>query len=205
LLPEGVGVFGLQALGVDSDAPLLPDLTAMARHQITQIAHLLDRPVVLTGASFGGLLGFEMVRLLHEAGHQRISIVMLDTEGIDDPEILARIKPVTANVFREKLVRYNGMYPGIDQAQIDRYHRIYNHHLVLQRDYVARPNGGRCLVLQAADDTTAQERREGQQYWTRYCTGTLIFHDSPGDHASMLESPAVDFVAGIITQELADR
>jgi len=204
LLPQGVGVFGLQAPGVDDDAPLLPDLTAMALHQIAQIKHLLDRPLVLTGASFGGLLGFEMVRLLGDAGHRRISIVMLDTEGIDDPDILARIKPVSAEVFREKLVRYNGMYPGIDQAQIDRYHRIYNHHLALQRDYVAQPNSGRCLLLQAADDTTAEDRREGQKYWARYCTGALTFHDSPGDHASMLETPAVDFVGGIISQELAD-
>ena len=69
---------------------------------------------------------------------------------------------------------------------------------------MAQPNSGRCLLLQAADDTTAEDRREGQKYWARYCTGALTFHDSPGDHASMLETPAVDFVGGIISQELAD-
>lgn len=200
LLPETLGVFGLQAPGISEDDELSPNLTHMAQRNIRLVKHLLDRPLVLTGASFGGLMGFEMLRLLNDAGYRDVSLVMLDTEGIDDPDILSRIQPVSAEIFREKLVRYNGMYPGIDQAQIDRYHRIYNHHLLLQRDYQARPNGGHCIVLQACDDSTPQERRAGQTYWKKYTTGILAFHDSPGDHATMLESPSVDFAAAIIAK-----
>ncbi len=202
LLGADTGVFGIQAPGLNAGEPTLPDLTAMAKRNVGLITHLLDRPLVLTGASFGGTLGFEMVRLLAEAGHDRCSVVMLDTEGIDDPDILKRIQPVTPEVFREKLVRYNGMYPGIDEPQIARYHQIYNHHLMLQRDYAPAPNAGRCVLLQACDDTTPAERLHGQDYWKSHCTGELLFHDSPGNHATMLEAPAVNFVAQIVTEEL---
>ena len=202
LLDSGTGVFGIQAPGLNAGEPILPDLAAMAARNIALITHLLDRPLVLTGASFGGTLGFEMIRQLAEAGHDRCSVVMLDTEGIDDPDILTRIQPVTPEVFREKLVRYNGMYPGIDEPQIARYHQIYNHHLMLQRDYAPAPNAGRCVLLQACDDTTPEDRLHGQDYWKRHCTGDLLFHDSPGNHATMLEAPAVTFVARIIKEEL---
>lgn len=202
LLGADTGVFGIQAPGLNADEEMLPDLSAMAARNIVLIAHLLDRPLVLTGASFGGTLGFEMIRQLAAAGYDQCSVVMLDTEGIDDPDILKLIQPVTPEVFREKLVRYNGMYPGIDEPQIARYHRIYNHHLMLQRAYAPELNAGRCVLLQACDDTTPDERQHGQDYWRRHCTGDLLFHDSPGNHASMLEAPAVDFVARIISEEL---
>jgi hypothetical protein len=29
--------------------------------------------------------------------------------------------------FRDKLVKFNGMYPGIDDDQIEQYFRVYNH------------------------------------------------------------------------------
>lgn len=200
-LPDEISVVGLQAPGVSPGDAFLPDLTQMAEHHLASIAPLLDRPVVLTGASFGGLLGFEMLRLLHERGHRRVSLVMLDTEGSDDEQQLAQLQPVSAEVFREKLIRYNGMYPGIEDAQIEQYHRLYNHHVDVQRRYRAGDNGGRVVLIQATGDTTAEQRHDGADYWRRHVSGDLIIEASPGTHASMLESPAVDHVADLITRE----
>jgi len=200
-LPDDINVVGLQAPGVSPGDAFLPDLTRMAEHHLASIEPLLDRPLVLTGASFGGLLGFEMLRLLHERGHRRVTLVMLDTEGSDDEEQLAQLQPVSADVFRDKLIRYNGMYPGIDDTQIDQYHRLYNHHVHVQRHYRATDNGGRVVLIQATGDTTAKQRHEGADYWRRHVSGDLVIETSPGTHASMLESPAVDHVAELITRE----
>ncbi|WP_020593998.1 non-ribosomal peptide synthetase [Kiloniella laminariae] len=202
LLPDELGVFGLQARGVYPGETFLPDISTMARHHIESIEHLLDGPTVLVGASFGGLLGYEMVRILHERGITNTSVVMLDTEGTEDPEILKLINPVSAEIFREKLVRYNGMYPGIDDAQISQYHQIYNHHLVSQRSFKAQTSKGRCLLVQATDDTSAEERAYGQEYWRKYAAGDLVFETSPGDHATMLEAPAVQHIAKILEKEI---
>ena len=202
LLPDDVGIFGLQAEGVYPGEEMQPDIPAMACSHIQKIEHLLDRPCLFVGASFGGLLGYEMLRQLADRGQSQVSVAMLDTEGTEDPEILKLMQPVTAEIFREKLVRYNGMYPGIEDAQIARYHQIYNHHLVTQRDYRAEENTGRVILIQATEDMSPEDLAEGRAYWEKHVTGQLLVEQGPGNHATMLEGEPVAFVAKIVDREI---
>ena len=48
-------------------------------------------------------------------------MLLLDTQGTDDTDERAEIEPVAPPEFRDKLIKFNGMYPGIDDDQVERY------------------------------------------------------------------------------------
>lgn len=202
LVPEQIGVFGIQARGVQEGEELLPGIHAMAVHYIGLIEHLLDGPVAVLGASFGGLVAYEMSRLLHERGISHSVGIMLDADTTDDPEQLARVKGVSAEVFRQKLVTYNGMYPGIDDKQIERYHAVYNHNLLSICDFAGLPHNGRCVLMQPTAGRDEAALLHGQRYWLPRVRQGLVAVKMAGDHSTMLEAPPVLEVVATVLQEL---
>lgn len=203
LVPDEIGVFGVQARGVQEGEEVLPTINAMAEHYIELISHLLDKPYVILGASFGGLVAYEMSRILHERGYVHGCGIMLDADTTDDPEILARVKGVSAEVFRQKLVTYNGMFPGIDDAQIARYHAVYNHNLVSICSFAGLPHHGRCVLVQPVAGRDEANLAAGQRYWLPRVSQGLVLARIAGDHSTMLEAPPVLEVVAIAARELA--
>ncbi len=204
-LPEDHGVWGIQSVGVYPGDEMLPDIGAMADHYIGLIGDLLDRPLVITGASFGGMVAYEMVRRLHLAGHDTATAVMLDALGSDDPAITENETLSDAAEFRSKLVTYNGMFPGIDDAQIDQYHRIYNHNTLASRRWNFRRNDGRVILIQAIRGRNRAQLRFLRFFWHMRSKGRFLFKCTAGDHSTMLEGDDVRRIAQIITKVLAGR
>ncbi|MGW2254568.1 non-ribosomal peptide synthetase [Kitasatospora sp. NPDC001660] len=202
-LPEEIGVYGIQSPGLDPGETPLPTVEAMARHYLELVGPRADESLVLCGLSYGGLVAHEMGRLLAEAGHPRFSVVLLDTRGTDDPQERAAIEPVEAADFREKLVRFNGMYPGIEDDQIDRYFRIYNHNRMSARDYPVPPSPARLVFVQASEGGGDEAvEREARAFWQRRAGGGLVVEPVGCGHWDMLESGAVPRIAELIAAEL---
>jgi surfactin synthase thioesterase subunit len=204
-LPQDFGVWGVQAVGLQPGEEFLPDIGAMADHYINLVQDLLDRPFVLTGASFGGFVAYEMVRRLKLAGNDLGTAVMLDSMGSDDPALLEDAGAVSAAVFREKLVTYNGMYPGIDDAQIAQYHQIYNHHTLASRRWNFRTTDGRVLLVQAIRGRNKAQLRFLRFFWRMRAKGPFLFKLTAGDHSTTLEGADVARVGQIIANLLQDR
>ncbi|MDR0808167.1 MAG: amino acid adenylation domain-containing protein, partial [Gemmobacter sp.] len=204
-LPEDHGVWGIQSVGVYPGDEMLPDIGAMADHYIGLIDDLLDRPLVITGASFGGLVAYEMVRRLHLAGNDRATAVMLDALGSDDPAITQNEKLADADEFRAKLITYNGMFPGIDDAQIDQYHRIYNHNTLASRRWHFRRTEGRVILVQAIRGRSRAQLRYLRFFWQMRAKGRFLFKCTAGDHSTTLEGEDVRRIARIIAKVLAGR
>ncbi|MER7754871.1 amino acid adenylation domain-containing protein [Kitasatospora sp. NPDC097643] len=200
-LPEEIGVYGIQSPGLDPGETPLPTVEAMARHYLELVGPRADESLVLCGLSYGGLVAHEMGRLLAEAGHPRFSVVLLDTRGTDDPQERAAITPVEAAEFREKLVRFNGMYPGIEDDQIDRYFRIYNHNRMSARDYPVPPSPARLVFVQAAGENENVEH-EARAFWQRRAGDSLLVEPVGCGHWDMLESDSVPRIAELIEAEL---
>ncbi|GAA2153274.1 non-ribosomal peptide synthetase [Kitasatospora kazusensis] len=200
-LPEEIGVYGIQSPGLDPGETPLPTVEAMADAYLKLVEPLEDESLVLCGLSYGGLVAHEMGRLLAEVGHPRFSVVLLDTRGTDDPQERAAITPVEAAEFREKLVRFNGMYPGIEDEQIDRYFRIYNHNRMSARDYLVPPSPARLVFVQASGEDEDVER-EARAFWQRRCGDGLSVEPVGCGHWDMLESDAVPRIAELIAAEL---
>lgn len=202
VLPDSYGVYGIQSPGVNPGEAFLPTVEAMAESYLRLTEQLQDGPVLLTGLSYGGLVAYEMGRLLAAAGHEQLSVVLLDTLGTDNVEDRRAIESVDLAEFRDKLVKFNGMYPGIDDRQIEQYFRIYNHNRLTMRDYPALPGQARLVLLQATANRDEEFLREVREFWARRSPGELAVRFTDRDHWELLESDEVWRVAALFQAEL---
>ncbi|WP_244210652.1 non-ribosomal peptide synthetase [Amycolatopsis kentuckyensis] len=198
LLPGEAGVVGIQSPGLNAGEAPLPSVEAMAEEYLRLVDPQPGETLVLCGLSYGGLVAYEMGRRL--AG--RVSVVLLDTTATDDPAAKAAIEPVPAAEFREKLVRFNGMYPGIEDAQIERYHRTYNHNRRTAREYDPGETAARVVFVQAVGEDPVPGSAE---FWRRRARGEFEVVPADCGHWDMLESDALPLVAKLIAAELAAR
>ncbi|MET8561089.1 amino acid adenylation domain-containing protein [Streptomyces flaveolus] len=202
-LPESVGLSGIQSPGVNPGEEVLPTVEAMAETYLRLLEPLGEGPLVLTGLSYGGLVAHAMGRLLTRAGRGDVSVVLLDTQATDDPAARADITPVDFGEFRDKLVRFNGMYPGIDDAQIERYFRIYNHNRLTARDHDPATSPARLVLAQAVQGgADTPEHAEVRDFWRRRAAGGFRVETLDCDHWEVLEAPHLSRVADLLTAEL---
>ncbi|MEU0793370.1 amino acid adenylation domain-containing protein [Amycolatopsis sp. NPDC005961] len=205
LLPEDTGVLGIQSPGLNAGEEPLPSVEAMAEEYLRLVDPRADEALVLCGLSYGGLVAHEMGRRLAEH-HPRVSVVLLDTTATDDPAARAAIEPVPVAEFREKLVRFNGMYPGIDDAQIERYHRTYNHNRLTAREHDPGGTAARVVFVQAVGDGADPGTVSASvEFWRRRARGEFEVVPADCGHWDMLESDALPLVAKLISAELAAR
>jgi len=203
-LPEACGVYGIQSPGVNPGEDALPTVEAMAEAYLALIEPLLGGPLILTGLSYGGLVAYEMGRRLAQAGHTELSVVLLDTQGVDEPADRAAIVPVEMAEFRHKLVKFNGMFPGIEDRQIDSYFHIYNHNRLSMRDYLTPPSQARLVLVQAMGGRDKAFWREARAFWRRRAAGgQFLVKLVHGDHWEMLETAEVLRVSALLQSELA--
>ena len=203
-LPETVGLYGIQSPGVNPGEDVLPSVEAMAHAYLRFLEPLGSGPLVLTGLSYGGLVAHAMGRALARAGRTDVSVVLLDTQATDDPAARAEITPVDMAEFRDKLVRFNGMYPGIDDAQVERYFQIYNHNRATARDHVPAPSTARLVLAQAVPgghDTP--EHAEVRAFWRRRAEADFHVEPLACDHWEVLEPPHTRSVARLLAAEVA--
>lgn len=197
-LPDAHRVVGIQAFGVERDEPLPPSIEAMAESYLARMADD-ERPRIFVGASFGGLVAYEMARQQAARG-KPAGAVMLDSQATDDPKLLATIKPVTLEVFRQKLVKYSGMYPGISDEEIDRYFRLYNHHLMLMKQAGLKPSSARTALVLATGDKVADHQQAMIDYWRRRAEDLRV-EKVGGDHSTVIEPPQLSVVVDLIREE----
>ncbi|MFD5314407.1 non-ribosomal peptide synthetase, partial [Streptomyces ardesiacus] len=131
----------------------------------------------------------------------------LDTHAAHGDERRAATAPVRMEEFREKLVRFNGMYPGIDDDQVARYLNVYNHHRETAGDYAVPASPARVVLMQA----TAVEGEEAdvedaavrlRAFWRRRVSGEFVVEPVACGHWDMLESEELPRVAAVLTAEL---
>ncbi|MFH8989597.1 amino acid adenylation domain-containing protein [Streptomyces sp. NPDC017940] len=204
-LPDTVGVYGVQAPGLHRGGAFLSSVEAMAEAYEELAAPLLDgAPLVVVGLSFGGLVAHELGRRLAAAGHTRLSVVLLDAPGSEDADARAAVGPVDMAEFRDKLVKFNGMYPGIEDQQIERYFQVYNNNRCAIAAYVAPPTAARTVFVQAVEEEMPEAyRTQVREFWERRAGGGYHVEPLACDHWEMLESDEVRRVAALVRSELA--
>jgi amino acid adenylation domain-containing protein len=202
VLDAAVGVYGVQSPGLNPGEALSPTVETMAEHYLELIDDIKGAPLILTGLSFGGLVAHEMGRRLAAAGKTDVSVVLLDTQGTHDTAERRRIDTVDMAEFRDKLVRFNGTYPGIEDAQIERYFNVYNHNRLTVRDYEVPVSGARTAFVQARSDVPRVYLHEARAYWKSRTTGAFRARLVRGDHWDMLETTELETVRNVIAAEL---
>ncbi|MET7834680.1 amino acid adenylation domain-containing protein [Micromonospora sediminicola] len=82
-------VYGIEAVGYNTDDPPLTDITAMAERYLAEVRALAPHgPYLLAGWSFGGNVALEMTRLLEGAGEDVAFLGVIDARafGVDSTE-----------------------------------------------------------------------------------------------------------------------
>jgi amino acid adenylation domain-containing protein len=95
-LGEDQPFYGLQAVGLDGKQQPLTRIEDMAALYVEHIRTIQPHgPYLLGGASFGGVVAFEMARQLREAGEKISLVALFDTTPVNYARLLGRLGETT--------------------------------------------------------------------------------------------------------------
>ncbi|MBT8421341.1 MAG: amino acid adenylation domain-containing protein [Gammaproteobacteria bacterium] len=193
-------VYGIQAVGFEGDATPLADVEAMAARYVAEITALWPNgPCRLYGWSFGGVVAFEMARLLRAAGREIDLLVLADTahpSRFDGMKELAE-QEITAHLLAEAGDPVSAPAMTTDNnLERFRFIRIHRANSRALQAYRPSPWKGPILFLSAETPMTA----DGKSFhlaW-RDLAKQLIHRVTPGDHFTMHRQPNVRAIAEIL-------
>jgi len=220
-LPSAQPVYAVQAQGLEGDAPVLHSIESMATRYLEVIRQQQPQgPYCLGGASFGGMLAFEMAQQLRLQGEAVALLAMLDSPGPKhlpaeferDAQILAYVLEVGlglpvpetfAALSLAQQVRFlldqqaasgQRLLPDLSGTQATQLLAVFKSNSQAMAAYVAKPYAGRILFLRA-EQASAYTVEHPEQAWLPFATQGLEVIATPGNHISMMLPPHVQAVA----------
>ena len=210
-LPDGQPVYGIQAVGSEGSAIPLTDIRTMAARYVREIVTMWPKgPCNLYGWSFGGVVAFEMVRLLEAAGREVPILVLADaviptrsenSEESRHEEVMRHLLAETdgsgmsmadSNRFEsEEFKRFAGILRANDQA-LSKY----------------RPSPqlstwkGKVILLTAKEGVDISEQSGEFIIWEDFVRH-VDHYTVPGNHFTMHKHPNVHRIAEILRSVLA--
>ena len=196
-------VYGLQAQGVSGKHPCHSRVEDMAAHYLTEIRRLQPHgPYYLGGYSLGGSVAMEMARRLRAEGQEIGIVALLDTfAGTYQSKGKLLVKFLTL-APREKLyhLRRKGRSLGksikktVAMARLPRVLKEVRracHQAAKQ--YIVQPYLGEITLFHAEERSLSSENP--YETWKTLALGGLEVHEVPGGHGSVIDEPAVTFLA----------
>ncbi len=205
------GFYAFQALGMDGACSPLDDFTAMARHYIGEMRSVQPQgPYFLGGWCTGGRIAHTMARQLQAQGETVAMLALLDAvsvpeslpdgEVLDDTALLASMTPA----FQEAAAAAEGPDRLADMvarlcaaglipaeagiAQIHDMLRVFRAILRAERRHELGRFDGPVTLFRAAEQPPGMPADLGWGRWLDPAAVRII--DVPGNHLSMVESPA---------------
>ncbi len=224
-LPPDQPVYGLQAVGVDSDEAPLTTLEAMAARYLADIRRVQPAgPYHLGGFSLGGVLAAEMARQLHASGERVGLLALFDTYApvayqqnlIDKPrwqrlgghlQLLKNSTPkaalqTLAEKAREALHGKKADWQRAAEALAGTVspERLAALQAVILANEAAffryeTPTYPVRATLFRAAEVSVFEERDPALWWGESFTGGMQIHDVPGVHLSIMNDPQVSALA----------
>ncbi len=222
-LGEGQPFYGLQAQGMDGDAPLDTRIQDMAARYVQAIlAFQPQGPYLLGSWSMGVSVAFEMAQQLQAQGQPVALLAVLDQGPIlpgQEPEddaaylvdVFGKELPLSvehlrqldpqerlAHVWREAL-KSDWLYPDVTLDQFSHFVRTLRTHTEAWRHYTPQPYAGQ-ITLFRAKEQPEHAALEPDMGWGRFALGGVEIHHVPGDHLSMIHEPHVQILAERLKQ-----
>ncbi|HYG61231.1 MAG TPA: amino acid adenylation domain-containing protein, partial [Thermoanaerobaculia bacterium] len=228
-LDPGRPVSGLQSMAAGNGHA--PTLESMAISYLSEIRKVQPHgPYSLGGWSMGGAVAFEMARQLSLAGETVAPLVLIDafapraggdSQPLAAADLLALFGRDLAGLTGRSLglpdtlpdesaeshlrrVHERGLAaglfpPDLGADDVVRLFAVFRANLKAMSGYRGGSYGGPLLLLRAGEGVSGAAADLG---WGRLATGPLEIVDLPGDHYSILRSPAVDELSSRITAVL---
>ncbi|SMO63583.1 amino acid adenylation domain-containing protein [Melghirimyces algeriensis] len=215
-------VYGLQAVGYESDAQPLTSIEAMAERYLEEIRRVVPKgPYRLLGWSFGGTVAYEMARKLENAGEQVDFIGLLDVHPLDRPgEVSEEFTEQDAMTYFATLFDlHSDQFAGMDREEglvlllehakergdlppgmtIDSMQRKVDVLIACGQaatNYQYRgPIGSDLYLFRVNNVSNHGHELVRPEEWTPRTTGEVHVFHVPGDHMTMGEPPNVEELA----------
>ncbi|CAL9433642.1 amino acid adenylation domain-containing protein [Streptomyces sp. enrichment culture] len=220
-LSEEFPVYGFQASGIITEAPLPESIPDMADAYVRRMLEIQpEGPYHLLGWSFGGLLAHAAATRLEGLGHRVALLVNLDSYPVpepggipDDRALLAKIleycgydaaafaggEPTLREVL-ELFRRDANPLAGLDEEQLARLLGVVRRHAVLSAEFVPDRFGGDVLFLSAEQGTDADSPTVA--VWEPYIAGRVTHRTIASDHDGMMRPAPQRDIGRIIADHL---
>ncbi|MFD8571473.1 amino acid adenylation domain-containing protein [Streptomyces sp. NPDC059639] len=214
-------VYGLQARGLTSDAPLPRTLWDQAADYVSEIRAIRPHgPYRLVGWSVGGILAHSVAVLLQEAGEKVELLALLDAfpaeqwrerpapEEGDALTAVLRMAGFERGAERTRsdvlatLRKAGSPLAGLTDRTLSRIVDIVPHHARMMREHTHRRYDGDVLFVTAA--APRPEDWLTRESWRPHVTGRLTNHDLPCTHPELLKDGPVDEIATALTLRLKE-
>ncbi len=218
-------IYGIQSKIAAGDLEPHLSVEDMAADYLAEVRRVQPRgPYVLGGFSGGGVVAYEMGRVLQERGETVTAILLLDT-----------YPPVADEAFAQAPERVqkhlDGLRDGglryLRERAMDRAHRSWTRwstdlHLRFRGDlpldlrqeyafrtfmeasYHPQPSEVPCVLFRARGEVASSGITNPTRGWESLARGTLHVTDIDGDHHSMFVEPNVAELCREITRELSE-
>lgn len=224
--PDGP-FYGLQARGLEDGQEPFTSVESAACYYLGSIRTVQpEGPYFIGGWSLGGLIAFEMARMLQAQGQQVALLALFDSylhdatyRDDDDATILINsalhlglpqehlpslrsalndVAPETQIDFAlDHIRRLNLLPPGLEEKQARRLIEVYRANLQAARDYVPQPTDVQITFFKALTDDV-----DPVASWLSFARGGVDVHEINADHFAMMREPHVRVVAEHLNHSL---
>ena len=212
--------YGLQSMVLETIGNSRVTIEDMASHYANEIQSIQpEGPYFLGGASFGGVVAFEVAQQLIARGQKIGLLSLFDTYAPDysfeiagyyqrvrfhlinmlhGPEKLRYVRS-KSKILRKRIKKTmyriaHRVYKGIGRPIPAGLAKIGELHLQAVMDYKPKAYPGRITLFRVAEHPLAEDA-DPQLGWGSLVTGGIEIFEMPGDHTSLLEEPNVEILA----------
>jgi thioesterase domain-containing protein len=157
----------------------------------------------LAGWSFGGVVAFEMARILESQGRKVAFLGLIDSilPSKRDRDLLRDQPGWLAEAFSRDLSAASAGKVNIDSKETEQLFKVYEAHALALLDYRPGPlQGGISLYMATEKD---RDREDSIDIWSRGSSGRVDLQRIPGDHYSIMSGASCTKMASLIGGALA--
>lgn len=221
-------VYAFQSPGLADEGELVSRIETMAQQYLTALRGIQpEGPYLLGGASFGGLVAFEMAQQLRALNQTVDLLFLIDTPAVgqplfdleDDAAILAFVgnqllqlngNAVSAHELRtipaEEQIGYllqrvpNGQERGFTAPHLHQLLRVIKSNREAMLNYTPQPYPGRIIFFRAREAAENSFSVRPEHFWLDMAGGGIEINPISGNHFTMNQQPYVQMLAERLEQ-----
>jgi amino acid adenylation domain-containing protein len=205
LLDPELPIYAIRARGLEAGEQPAGNIEAMASLYLETLrTRQPSGPYRLAGHSFGGVVAYEMAQQLLARGEEVESLMLLDSPGpgqmpvslgsdADIQDYFQRMAPELFQRLFQRSAGEGGVEAQLPQREV--FLRVFRENASAMFAYAPKPYPGR-LVFFHARERDAINPKHPELAWIPLATEGVEVHVVPGNHASMLQEPHVERLAG---------
>ncbi len=225
-------VYAFQAAGLSADSSPLEQIETLAQHYLAAMQTVQpEGPYLLGGASFGGMVAFEMAQQLRARNQAVDLLFLIDTPARehllfdleDDAAILAfvgnQVLSLNGNAVSVQELRsmpdemqipalvqrvQNGHSQDFTTTRVQQLLRVIKAHRSAILSYTPQPYHERMLFFRAQERAEHAPAVRPEHFWLDMALGGIDITTVPGNHITMNQSPHVQHIAARLEQSLKD-